>query len=69
MCKQKIDCVCLQETIKMSFLDSELRSLSNGLNFLWKWSLAEGHSGGMLIGINKDLVDFLEKNKGVVFRV
>jgi exonuclease III len=33
--KRRIDDVCLQETIKQEFTDTELRSLELGENFVW----------------------------------
>jgi exonuclease III len=46
--KHRIDIVCLQETIKKDFTDTELRSLEVGEKFVWVW--LPGHSGGMLMG-------------------
>jgi hypothetical protein len=43
--------VILQETIKQDFTDLELRSLEVGDKFFWCWLPANGHSGGMLMGV------------------
>jgi exonuclease III len=49
--EHKIDIVILQETIKQDFTDLELRSLEVGDKFFWCWLPANGHSGGMLMGV------------------
>jgi hypothetical protein len=43
--------VFLQERIKQDFTDAELRSLEVGEKFFWCWFSTNGHSGGMLIGV------------------
>ncbi|XP_071683742.1 uncharacterized protein [Lolium perenne] len=53
----KIDLVCLQETIKQDFTDQELRSLEVGDKFFWCWLPANGHSGGMLLGLRDSIFD------------
>jgi hypothetical protein len=50
MKKEKIDIICLQETLKQDFADHELRSLEIGDRFHWSWLSASGHSSGMLLG-------------------
>ena len=49
--KVKVDIIILQETIRQSFSDHELRSLELGGLFTWNWLPASGMSGGMLLGI------------------
>jgi exonuclease III len=56
--KEKIDIICLQETIKTEFTDQELRSIEPGETFHWNWVPAVGHSGGLLLGV-KDFKDSL----------
>jgi exonuclease III len=53
----KIDIVCLQETIKQDFSEQELRSLEVGDKFFWCWLPANGHSGGMLLGLRDSVFD------------
>jgi hypothetical protein len=38
------------EIIKADFSPRELASISDGDNFEWVWSAAQGHSGGTLLG-------------------
>jgi hypothetical protein len=47
MRKENIDVICLQETIKQSFTDQELKSIEPGETFHWSWVPA---SGGLLLG-------------------
>jgi hypothetical protein len=37
--------------IKQDFTDQELRGLEVGERFFWSWLPANGHSGGVLIGL------------------
>lgn len=43
---ENLDVVAVQETIKQSFLDWELKELSGPQNFSRFWSPSRGHSGG-----------------------
>jgi hypothetical protein len=54
----------LQETIKADFLPGELASISEGDNFEWVWSAAQGHSGGTLLGVKTDDVTIISKDRG-----
>ncbi|WVZ96593.1 hypothetical protein U9M48_042209 [Paspalum notatum var. saurae] len=54
MQKHQIDVICLQETMVTKISDSLTRSIGRGGNFSWTWSLADGHSGGLLVGVNED---------------
>jgi exonuclease III len=47
----RVDIICLQETIKGDFSLWDLESLSEGEPFEWVWTAAQGHSGGTLIGV------------------
>ena len=51
MRKENMDIVFLQETIKQSFTDQELRNQESRDRFFWHWLLAVGHSGGLLLGV------------------
>jgi exonuclease III len=51
LCNHHIDVFCLEEMIKEDFTDQELKSLEVGENFYWAWLPANGHSGGMLLGL------------------
>jgi exonuclease III len=49
--KHRVDVLCLQETMKVEFTNTELRNLVGGHSFSWNWTAAQGHSGGTLIGV------------------
>ncbi|KAK1698474.1 hypothetical protein QYE76_015171 [Lolium multiflorum] len=53
-----------EETIKQDFTDVELRSLEVGENFFWAWLPANGHSGGMLIGVRDSVFEVGSIDKG-----
>ena len=54
--KEQVDIVGLQETIKQDFSYAELESLAPGGLFSWKWTPAQGHSGGILLGVKQDIL-------------
>jgi hypothetical protein len=64
---QKVDIVCLQETITQNFSVVELNSLSSGVPFVWHMVPARGHSGGLLVGVNDDVFECISKDQGVFF--
>jgi exonuclease III len=55
--KESIDVICLQETIKQSFTDQELKSIEPGETFHWSWVSASGHSGGLLLGFRDSVFE------------
>jgi hypothetical protein len=57
MRKENIDVICLQETIKQSFNDQELKSIEPGEPFHWSWVPALGHSGGLLLGFRDSMFE------------
>jgi hypothetical protein len=59
--------ICLQETIKATFTYSQLRSYVSGLSYSWKWTAAQGHSGGTLTGVKQGDLDVEEIEKGKYF--
>jgi exonuclease III len=61
--EQKVDIICLQETIKQSFTDRELRNLV-GDNFTWRYVAAVGHSGGIMTGVKELLFDIVDWDQG-----
>jgi exonuclease III len=63
----RLDILGLQETIKQDFSTAELRSLECGSPFIWNWVLAEGHSGGMLLGFREESFEVGEWKKGNYF--
>ena len=48
---EHLDIIFLQETIKQSFTDQELRNLESEDKFFWHWLPAVGHSGVLLLGV------------------
>ncbi|XP_037427211.1 uncharacterized protein LOC119292489 [Triticum dicoccoides] len=62
---QKLDFVGLSETIKQDFTKNELHNLCGGRNFQWSWNPPRGMSGGILMGVNKDMfnVEIIEKGQ------
>lgn len=54
--EQRCEIVGVQETIKQAFSDIELRALTPGQDFRWKWLPAQGHSGGILVGVKDDVL-------------
>lgn len=57
--EQKVDIICLQETIKQSFTDRELRNLV-GDNFTWRYVAAVGHFGGIMTRVKELLFDIVD---------
>lgn len=55
--KDIIDVVALQETIKSDFSHRDLLSIDPMQRFSWHWLAAAGHSGGILLGCNKDVLE------------
>ena len=55
--KHRIDVICLQETIKQDFTDSELQGIEVGDKFFWCWLPASGHSGGVLLGLRDSVFE------------
>lgn len=53
--KFSFDCICLQETIKSSFRQRELDRFAGQKEMFWSWLPCSGHSGGMLMGIDRGL--------------
>ena len=54
---EKLDIIFLQETIKQSFTDQELRSLECGDRFFLAWLPANGHSCGLLLVIRDSTLE------------
>ena len=65
--REQLDFVGLQETIKASFMTSELRSIDPEGRFAWQSTPAIGHSGGMLLGVNEDVFEVKGWSSGSYF--
>ncbi|XP_020192891.1 uncharacterized protein [Aegilops tauschii subsp. strangulata] len=53
---EKLEFIGIQETIKSSFSNGELCSVG-GDAFRWSWLPAQGHSGGILLGLKINKFD------------
>lgn len=62
------DCICLQETIKTSFRQRELDRFAGQKEMHWFWVPCVGHSGGMLMGVSKELAKVTAEDQGVFFQ-
>jgi len=51
--RHEFDCIYLQETIKSEFRRRELDRFAGRKHMEWSWVPCSGHSGGMLMGIDK----------------
>ena len=57
----------MQETIKQSFTDLELRGIDGNERFIWSWLAASGHSGGCLLGVRDSTLEVGSLDQGVFF--
>jgi hypothetical protein len=55
--EQNLDFIALLETGKKDFSQSSLNGFCGGKNFLWYWIEPHGRSGGILLGVNIDVLD------------
>ena len=67
MRKEDVDIVGLQETIKTDFRFHELLSLDPLERFEWHFTPAVGRSGGMLMGLSRDVYDIISWDRGAFF--
>ena len=65
--KYMLDFIGIQETIKQEFSPNFLSGIGGDMEFNWTWNPARGKSGGILVGINKNSFDILEKEQGEYF--
>jgi exonuclease III len=65
--QEDLDVVAVQETIKLDFLDKELKEMSGTSIFNWFWIPAKGHSGGLLLGVKDDSYEVEDVNKAKFF--
>ena len=63
----KLDFIGICETIKQDFTKNELHNLCGGKNYQWCWTPPKGMSGGILVGINKEMFDVEHIEKGQCF--
>lgn len=62
--KHAFDCICLQETIKSSFRQRELERFAGQKDMSWSQLPCTGHSGGLLMGVDKELVTITSEDGG-----
>ena len=62
-----LDFIGIQETIKQDFTQPFLASMGGEAAFNWTWTPARGRSGGILLGINSNTFNVLEKEMGEYF--
>lgn len=55
--KYSFDCICLQETIKTTFRQGELDRFASQKEMAWSWLPCSGHSGVLLMGVDKEMAD------------
>ena len=67
MRNEGIDAVGIQETIKADFRHHELLVIDPLERFVWHWSPARGHSGGMLLGLSNAYFEVLSWETGTFF--
>ena len=66
--KFSFDCICLQETIKYSFRLRELDRFAGQRDMAWSWLPCPGHSGRLLMGVDKDLASVSEEVMGEFYQ-
>ena len=62
--KHSFDCICLQETIKSSFRYRDLERFAGQKDMSWSWLPYSGHSGGLLMGVDKELAIVIAEDVG-----
>jgi hypothetical protein len=55
--EQNIAFIALLETGKKDFAQDSLNNFIGGTNFVWHWTTPHGRSGGILLGVNLDVLD------------
>lgn len=63
----RIEIVGVQETIRENFTMYELETLCGGMDFQWLTKPADGHSGGLLLGVNLEIFEAGEMDVGEFF--
>jgi hypothetical protein len=62
----KLDFVGIQETMRQDY-PTILKEISGGYEFHWDGIPARGRSGGILLGVNKETYDLVEKPMGTYY--
>ena len=66
MREEDVEIVGLQETIRQDFSIPKLQGLSRH-KFVWHWLPANGHSGGILLGVKDDTFEVDDMDRGEFF--
>jgi exonuclease III len=61
--KNRVEILCLQETMKEHFTIAELRELVSGQSFSWNWTTSASHSGGTLLGVKQGDLDAIDMDE------
>ena len=64
---KQIDFVGLQETMRTEYPDWLLNALSGDIDFEWILNPSRGRSGGILVGLNKNTFDIVDRDIGKYF--
>ena len=64
--QEDVDIVGIQETIRQNFSIQELQGLSRH-KFSWQWLPANGHSGGILLGVKEETFEVEDMDRGEFF--
>jgi hypothetical protein len=65
--EQDLAFIALLETGKKDFSQDTLDNFSGGRNFVWHWTAPRGRSGGILLGVNLDVMDVGSIDDGEFF--
>ena len=66
--KHSFDCIFLQETIKTTFKQRELDRFAGQKDMFWSWLPCTEHSGGLLMGIDKEMASVTNEDRGEFFQ-
>ena len=65
--EKNLDFIALLETGKKDFSQQVLNGLCGGRNFIWHWTEPYGRSGGILLGVNMDVLEVGSIEDGYFF--
>jgi hypothetical protein len=65
--EQDLAFIALLETGKKDFSQDTLDNFSGGRNFVWHWTAPRGRSGGILLGVDLDVMDVGSIDDGEFF--
>jgi hypothetical protein len=65
--EQDLAFIALLETGEKDFSQDTLDNFSGGRNYVWHWTAPRGRSGGILLGVNLDVMDVRSIEDGEFF--